>query len=912
MRTTGSRLGRYELLDSLGAGGMGEVFRARDERLAREVALKVLPERFALDVHRRARFEREARLLGSLSHPNIAMLYGLEEVDGVQTLALELVEGETLAERLASLRRTGTKLSIEETFAIAEQIAAALEAAHEQGVVHRDLKPSNIALKSDGSVKVLDFGLAKALEREQEGAGEHPPTVTELGAPGAALGTPAYMSPEQARGLPVDKRTDIWAFGCVLYEMLTGQRAFAGETSTDVIAKVLERQPAFEALSADVPLAVRRLLRRCLEKDPQRRLRDIGDARLELSEARASEEPTELSSVAPARTRRPRPGTVRALALGAAATIAIAIAALLGSPLRWWQTARPSLLAPTAARFYIDTPGLSSDGAVAVHALSPDGSTLVYAAEDAGVAHLYRRRMDELEAQIIPGTEGGRTPFFSPDGQWIGFQADGQIKKVALTGGDPVVICEWRPVAAGATWGGNGVIVWGGVDRSLMQVSSDGGAPSPFDELEEGESNQWAPYFIPGTSALLFVSNRPSESEIHRKMVVERADTHERRVLFDGITPRYLPTGHIAFMRQGSDVLWVVPFDAERLEVAGEAVPALAGVQVAATNGTRFAFASDGTLAYVRGTVDGREARLAWRDRTGRVEPLRDQPQGFPRSPRLSPDGTRLAAFVSAPGENSWNDIWIYDLVGDRLPAKLTVWGGSNVLPSWTPDGTKIAFTYAPWGTSIYKDLPGRDVGLFWAPADGSAQRPELLARDGVPQTWSPDGAELVIAKDTETSKRDLWVVSMGDRTERPLIATRANEDQAALSPDGEWLAYVSDQTGRPEVYVQRYRGGAPTRVSRDGGQQPLWARDGSGLYYQSGLRMMLAPVSVTDADLNVGTPDLLFEGGIMQYGTQYAERTFDVAADGRLIVMEFGEAPAERIEIVQQWARQFARNDAR
>jgi Tol biopolymer transport system component len=907
MRTRGSRLGYYELLDSLGAGGMGEVFLARDTRLGREVALKVLPERFALDTHRRARFEREARLLGSLSHPNIAMLYGLEEVDGVQTLALELVEGETLAEKLASLRRASTRLSIDEALAIAEQVAAALEAAHEQGVVHRDLKPSNIALTPDGSVKVLDFGLAKALEREHEDAGEQPPTVTEIGAPGAALGTPAYMSPEQARGLLVDKRTDIWAFGCVLYEMLAGQRAFAGETSTDVIAKVLERQPLFEALPADVPPVIRRLLRRCLEKDPQRRLRDVGDARLEVAEARLPEL-TESPLAPAARASERRRASARALAAAGAAFV---IAGVVARPLGWWPTSEPALPPPSPARFVIDTPGLPNGNAPG-HVLSPNGSILIYVAEQAGVVRLYRRRMDELEPQPIPGTEGGGQPFFSPDGRWLGFYADGQLKKVALTGGDPIVICECQR-HAGATWGPDGTIVLGELPPyGLMKVSSEGGVPTPFSELQEGEANDWAPTFLPNGSAVLFVSNRPGDREIHRKIVVERTDTHERRELFDGITPHYLPTGYIVFMRQNSDVLWVVPFDAERLEVTGEAVPALAGVRVSAANGTHFAVAQDGTLAYVPGTVHGREARLVWRAKDGRTQPLLDQPLGFPRSPRLSPDGTRLAAYVSPPGENSLNDIWIYDLQGDRPPVKLTVWGGSNLFPVWTPDGTKIAFLSAPWAGATTRNLPNRKVGLSWVPADGSAQSPELLAPDGVPQAWSPDGAELVIARDTEAAGRDLWIFSVADRAERPLIATRYNEDDAALSPDGEWLTYVSDRTGQAEVYVQRYRGGAPTRVSRDGGQQPVWARNGRGLYYQNGARIIFVAVTITGDSLRLGPPEQLFEGGIVPSGMLYADRTFDVAPDGRLVVLDLGAPTVERIVVVQQWAQQLALSGAR
>jgi len=910
MRTAGSRIGRFELLDSLGAGGMGEVFRARDTKLGREIALKVLPEKFTLDAQRRARFEREARLLGSLSHPNIATLFGLEESDGVQMLALELVEGETLAERLASLPRAHARLPLDEAVAIAGQIAAALEAAHERGVVHRDLKPSNVALMPNGTVKVLDFGLAKVLESQQEDAGGHAATVTDLGPPGVTLGTPAYMSPEQARGLPVDKRTDIWAFGCVLFEMLAGQRAFVGETSTDVIAKVLEREPAFEALPADVAPAIGRLLRRCLEKDPRKRLRDIGDARFELTEWQSPGARLETSAVAPVRASRPRRPSARMLGASGAAVV-IALVAIIALPSVQNPAVTVPPQAPVRASFYIDAPGLVEDGSLGVHALSPDGSTLAFVAEDAGIVRLFLRRMDELKPQPIPGTEGAKEVFFSPDGQWLGFHADGQIKKVAISGGDPIAIAEWRPGLAGATWGPDGTIVWGGVPPfSLMQVSSNGGTPTPFSQLDEIESNHWGPDFVADGKAVLFVSNRLSNTVIHRKIAVERTDTHERRVLFDGITPHYLPTGHIAFMRMNSDVVWVVPFDATRLEVTGEAVPAVAGVRVAATNGTRFEVAADGTLAYVPGTVHGREARLVWRDRSGHAEPLLDQQQGFPRSPRLSPDGTRVAAYVSPPGENAWNDIWIYDLEGGGLPVKLTPWGGSNLIPVWTPDGTRIAFTNLPWGGSSTGDLRDRDARMVWVSADGSAESPELLVADGVPQTWTPDGAELVFAKDTQSANSDLWVVSVADHVERPLIATRYNEDQAALSPNGEWLAYVSDQTGRAEVYVQPYRGGAPIRVSRDGGQQPIWAKDGGALYFERARRVVLATVTVTNAGLRIGQPEALYEGEILPFGSQYADRTFDVAPDGRLLAMELGQAKpeTERIVIVQQWARRFLR----
>jgi serine/threonine-protein kinase len=691
--------------------------------------------------------------------------------------------------------------------------------------------------------------------------------------------------------------------------MLAGERAFPGETSPDVIAKVLERQPAFEKLPADVAPTLRRLLRRCLEKDPRRRLRDIGDARLDLAVSSSQETPPETLTVAPAHMNPHRAARTLAL-LGAVA--AIAIAAVLVSPFGSLPTATVSFAPAVPARFYIEAPGLLGDG-VLVHALSPDGTTLVYAAEEAGISRLYRQRLDELERQAITGTEGANQPFFSPDGRWVGFYADGQLKKVALTGGDPVVICERCPPHAGATWGRDGTILRGGIPPApLMQIASEGGMPTPLSQLDEGETNQWAPHFMPDGRAVLFVGNLLGSEENRRKIVVERVDTHERRALFDGITPRFLPTGHIAYMRKNSDALWVVPFDAERLEVTGEAVPVLTGVRVTASNSAHFVVAGDGTLAYVPGTVHGRQARLVWRNPMARVEPLLAQPQGFPRSPRLSSDGTRLAATVSPPGETAWNDIWIYDVGGSGLPVKLTVWGGSNLFPVWTPDGSKIAFVHAPWGISTLADLPNREVGLFWAPADGSAQGPELLVADGVPQAWSPDGAELVIAKGRETSNRDLWVVSVADRSERPLIATRYNEDEAALSPDGAWLAYVSDQTGRAEVYVQRYGGGSPTRVSRDAGHEPRWARDGSALYYQSGRRIMLARFTSTETGLGVGTPEVLFEGGLMPYGTLYSERTFDVAPDGRLIVTELGETEPERIVIVQQWAQQLTRDDAR
>jgi serine/threonine protein kinase/Tol biopolymer transport system component len=876
MRTTGTHLGRYELLDSLGEGGMGEVFRARDTRLGREVALKVLLERFAFDAQRRARFEREAKLLGSLSHPNIATLYGLEETDGVQTLALELVEGETLAERLASLRRARTRLSPNEALAIARQIADALEAAHEQGIVHRDLKPSNIALKPDGAVKVLDFGLAKALEREHEAAGEHTPTVTELGTPGATLGTPAYMSPEQARGMPVDRRTDLWAFGCVVYEMLAGERAFPGETSTDVIAKVLERAPALEALPADVPPAVRRLLRRCLEKDPRRRLDSAAVARLEIDDAIAFPAAESLARAAP------RSGRVTPVASAALASLAI-IAALAV-----WSLMRPVPAVPALpARFAITPPPglpLNVSSLDRDLALSPDGRRLVYRAGGSNTrgSPLVVRAINQLDARPVADVTNAYAPFFSPDSRWIGFFENTEIKKVSIAGGPAITLGHFSGRPLGATWGDDNTITFGtnAPGNHLWRVSADGGEPAALtmpDATRPG-SDHGLPSVLPGGRAVLFTmtADRVDDSEV----AVLDLTTGQRKTLIRGAgDAQYVETGHLLFAAAGA--LRAVRFDPVRLEVLGDPVTVVDQVMTKPTGAANYAVSRAGTLVYIGAGVSEMTAprELLWVDRTGREEPTGAPVRAY-GTPRLSPDGTRVAAEIY--GHNT--DLWIWDLAQKTL-RRLTFDPAGDGMAVWTPDSRQIIFESGRESfSSVYKQA-----------ADGSGTV-HRLSPSAAPQ-WStsitPDGAWVAGFDLLPKSPPHVFFLSSPEAapgvSQSPVEAlaeTRFPGSMADFSPDGRYIAYQSEESGRSEIYVRPFPqvNHGRWQVSTAGGTRPAWAGNGGELFYlDASNALTVVPVGTSGPTLSLGSPAKLFD-------TQYAEpnpsRHYDVSADGQRFLM--------------------------
>jgi serine/threonine protein kinase/Tol biopolymer transport system component len=883
----GARLGPYEIVAPLGAGGMGEVYRARDTRLKRDVAIKVLPEAFAKDLDRLARFQREAELLATLSHPNIAAVYGLEKADpspgsgqaAVTGIVLELVEGETLADLIGR-----GPIAIGDALPIARQIADALDAAHEKGITHRDLKPANIKITPEGNVKVLDFGLAKAAA----GDGSTPdltqsPTVTIAGTrEGVILGTAAYMSPEQARGKPVDTRTDIWAFGCVLYEMLTGRGAFKGDTVSDTIAAILEREPDWQALPpAATPLTG--VLRRCLEKDVKRRLRDIGDVKLLLDDTtRVS--PTTTSLAVPSR---------RAWWIAVAAVLGVivggtAVALLVQSRIRTipQRVGRFELTSSQADPFTADPGGANI-------AIAPDGSRLVYTATRSGVPELVMRRLDQLEASPIAGTDGGSDPFFSPDGQQIGFSTGGELKRVAAEGGTSVTICQVDPTFTGASWGPNNAIVFG-QGFGLFRVSATGGLPEKLAAPDATRDEEYydRPAMLPGGQAILYTVVLRSGQ---RHIAARRLGGGDAITMLEGgFGPQYLPSGHLLYAM--GDRVMAIRFDVTTLQVAGSAVLVQEGVFTKIGGSlANVASAADGTTVYVAGLNTDGSGRPVWVDRRGtHVAPVVEQPLEFPRNPRLSPDGRRLALTV---GPSGLGHIWVYDLGGTAQPVKLT-FQDHNTFPIWSPDGKQI----------VFMSLASSSGHMSSIPADGSAVRPEPLTTSNaprVPMDWSPDGAFVLFLEQTKLS-----LLHVSDGKVRPWLQTPFAEFGGRFSSDGHWVAYASDQSGASEVWVRPFPGpGAPVRVSSDGGHDPVWSRDDKEIFYDNGQKLLSARVASAAPDLRVDAPRVLFEGGFVHDTKDMTIRFFDVAPDGRFLMIEpTGTARAASIIVAQHWDEELKR----
>ena len=716
---SGTKLGQYEILAKIGAGGMGEVYRARDTKLGREVAIKVLPEAFAQNEERLARFEREAKLLASLNHPGIATVHGFETSGEVRFLVMELVEGETLAERIER-----GALSPEDALAIARQMAEGLEAAHEKGIVHRDLKPANVKVTEEGGVKILDFGLAKALEDERpETAESNSPTLTRAATQaGVLLGTAAYMSPEQARGQKVDRRTDIWAFGVVLFEMLTGTRMFSGETVSDVLARVLTAEPDWSTLPATTPPSIRKLLRRCLERKSTERLRDIGDARLEIKEAFSE-----------------RDGEIRPQAAARTPWLAVALAAMLGASLAliWQRSAEPERAERIVRRSTLPlSPEIYATGAIsrdAGMALSLDGKLVVYVGGGETSQQLYLRPLDSLDATPVPGTEGASFPFLSPDAQWVGFRVGHELKKASLVENQPVVTLVANTEGKVATWSASDVIYYtSGADREIHAVAAAGGQPELVTRYEDVESAIL--YYVralPGDRGLLASFARGRRNDW---VALYRAETKTWETLLDhGGHPNYVPTGHIVFLRGGpAATLLAVPFDIARLEVKGSPVPVLEGIF---RQDGSFAFSLQGDLVYVPwGLVS--EQRLVRVSRGGRAEPLTEP--GVYSTPALSPDGKKIA-FRPAGG-----DLWVFDLERSVM-TRLTF--GFATVPglSWTPDGARIVFASNQDGV----------VSPYWIAADGGGEARRLLETSlfTSPHSWSPDGTSLAIQQLTQEQR---------------------------------------------------------------------------------------------------------------------------------------------------------------
>ncbi len=878
MPAPGSRLGRFEIVELLGAGGMGEVYRARDTRLGREVALKLLPEQFLRDTQRLARFERETQVLASLNHPNIAALHEILALEGSHALVLELVEGETLSERIAR-----GALPVPEALGIAAQIATALDAAHERGVVHRDLKPGNVKLRPDGTVKLLDFGLAKVMDPAATPGDPGAVTLTAVEPAGGAriFGSPAYMSPEQARGLPIDKRGDVWAFGCLLYEMLSGTRAFGGDRPSDVIAKVIEREPDFALLPAELPLTIRRLLQRCLQKDGRRRLRDIGDARLELLDAldNPGSEPTATGPTAAwAATYRP---PVRHRVMLAASAVAVAGVAI-------WLLQRGEAPVPPVTRFAITDTTYAGDGM----AISPDGMRIAYVTNQGLVV----RSRDRLETTLVATrnlVEG--TPFFSPDGEWVGFRGWNALRTVPATGGKVATVADRFPAAEG-DWDGEDIFFAG--MTGVFRTPAKGGEPVLLAAPAESEQIV-SVEVLPGRRAILFtviptrsyMSGMAFSLPTARIEALDLASGRRHIVVRGGGHPRYTRTGHLLYVSGGT--LYAVPFDAGELRTKGEAVP------VIVTEGLlNYDVSAEGTLVYQAAHSD-EHRELVWVDRQGNATSLGAPDKSY-IYPRISPDATHVAIDVS---NSEGRDIWMWDLRRSTLE-RFTNDPTGNPLVAWSPDGHDLAFGSERSGVpNAYRQA-----------ADGSGEPERLLASDALqmPISYAPDG-RLLYSVGVPGQQRDIHMMTMkGPHTGVPLIHGPANELWAEVSPDGRWLVYDSDESGQFEVYVRPFPDayqGSRWQISAAGGRQPVWSRDGHELYYRDFSGALMAVPVAAGPDFAPGRPIRLFEGNNYSgAGAQGGGRTYDVAPDGRFLMIRIANQSATPLVVVLNWFEELKR----
>jgi eukaryotic-like serine/threonine-protein kinase len=878
MIAAGTRLGSYELLAQIGAGGMGEVYKAHDTKLGRDVAIKILPEAFAHDAERLARFQREAKMLAALNHPNIATIHGLEQSNGTQYLVMELVSGDTLAERI---KREGA-VPVEEALKIAVQITEALEAAHEKGIIHRDLKPANVKVTPEGKVKVLDFGLAKAFAGDA--ANDNPsnsPTLSMAATMhGVILGTAAYMSPEQARGKAVDKRTDIWALGCVLYEMLTGKQAFNGEDITEILAAVVKTDPDWNRLPESTPSSIRLLLHRCLQKDKTLRLRDSGDACIEIQEALTTPALADPRNVAGSR----RDVWQLPVFVGLAAVVAAAVAGVAV----WNLKPVPATTPRPVTRSVITLPPgeqLAAFDYPAI-ALSPDGSQLAYVAVRSGTRQIYLRSLDSLEARPLVGTEGANTPFFSPDGQWLGFFAGGSLKKISLNGGAALNLVN-GPTPRGATWTTSGTIVFTPNGSSaLQQISEAGGTPQPMTRLDKGEVSHRDAELLPSGKAVLF-----DTTGANPRIAVQSLVSGQRRDLVPGgRSPHFAPSGHLVYV-QGANLM-AVPFDPQRLQITGAAVPVVQGVlRSPVTGGDQYSISATGSLAYVSGTAQSTQT-LTWVSRNGAEQPLAAAGHVY-IYPRLSPDGRRVAVTIA----EQEGQVWLYDLARETL-SRFTFEGNLNQIPVWAPDGKHIAF---------YSTKEGPQ-NLYWQLADGSGGLERLMTSDytDIPRSFSPDGQLLAFAEINPTTGFDIWVLRLSDHKAQPFLRTHFNESAPTFSPDGHWLAYISDESGRYEVYVQPYPGsGGKWQISTEGGTEPVWNPKGGELFYRSGSKMMAVDI-ITQPNFSAGKPRMLFEGSYLF--TPATMPYYDVSADGQRFLMikpneqSSSSSPLNQLVVVHNW----------
>jgi serine/threonine-protein kinase len=878
---------------------MGDVYRALDTNLGREVAIKVLPEAFAHDPERLARFEREAKTLASLNHPNIAAIYGLERAGGLTALVMELVEGPTLADRIAR-----SPIPVDEALPIAKQIAEALEAAHEQGIIHRDLKPANIKLRPDGTVKVLDFGLAKALEPSSVAVGAtQSPTITSpvmMTGVGMLLGTAAYMSPEQTRGKAIDKRSDIWAFGCVLYEMLTGRRAIEGDDVADIFAGVIKGQVAWELLPTTTPPAIRRLLRRCLVKEVRDRLSAAADVRLELNDAILNEVVGEATAAGASSKRN-------VLALIGSAGATAFLCAIIGIVI--FFRAIPPAPPGAVVRFSLGVPASAFAPTIA-----PDGAQLVYVAD----GQLFLRSLSEPQARPLAGTKlGASQPVFSPDGRWVAFYAaqDRTFKKVAVAGGAPVTIAEGGSASPlEISWDG-GRIAYSLLQTGILAVSTDGGEPEIIVPVKPPEVAAH-PQLLEDGATLLFT--HATEGGVGRwdsaEVIIQSLDAPDRRVVFrGGSAARYLTSGHIAYA-VGS-TLFAVPFDLDNRRVSGGPVLVLENL-LRGPNNTGIAYyaaSANGSLVSLptgvgQGNLAIRERLLAIADRDGRVARLPLPPAAY-YHPRVSPDGRQL---LVGTDDGTEAIVWIYDLARGGVLRRLT-FEGRNTSPIWTPDARRVTFN---------SDREG-DLGMFWQPSDGSGPAERLSKPEpGIehrPESWSPDGRTLAFlvtgGGGGGLGQGDIWTLSIeGDRTPQPLVEVPFNQRFVAFAPDGRWFAYVSTEVGgRMQAFVQPFPPtGAKYQITTDGGRTPLWSSNGREIFYdQDGTDRIFTLELITAPTFTIGKPRMLPIERAMLGGPG---RNFDTTPDGKQFVIvlpasdSVGDPARGQLDITLNWFEELKR----
>ncbi|MCH7805236.1 MAG: serine/threonine-protein kinase [Acidobacteria bacterium] len=889
----GKTISHYKVLEKIGQGGMGEVFLAQDTTLDRKVALKFLPEEMQQDSTAKKRFLREAKSAAALDHPYICHIHEVGEVEGKSFISMEYVQGTTLRERL-----TEGPLAVRKALETATEIAEALEEAHKQGIVHRDLKPSNIMLTPQGHVKVMDFGLAKQVTPVE---GQEQEITTALTKQGSTLGTVPYMSPEQVRGQEVDTRSDIFSFGVVLYEMLTGVNPFKGDTSADTSHAILgETPPPLTRYTEDIPVLLQHIVKKMLAKESDRRYQLIHDVRTDLSEL--------LRDIADLSTRQAGIDSFAATARETGAPVAarswpqmvlwsIAVVVTLIAGISIWNLMRPGPLPLTK---FVITPAANAPLANSLNtgvAISLDGRKIVYPAIVDGTTQLYVRDLDNLIATPLPGTEGAVQPFFSPDSRSVAFFTAGKLAKASLTGTPAVTLCDTPPgLRGGGSWGTEDTIVFAANNgRALYRVSARGGEPEVLltPDLDKGES-YWFPHILPGGKAVLFLVWDGGEGH---QIAVVLLETGEKKILIEGGSqPYYASTGHLVYYRPFTGTLMAVRFEREGLEVIGEAIPVQEGIRTNTTGWADWAFSSNGTLVYVPGASDP-ECTLVWVDRKGQEEPLAAK-LPLPTGPQLSPDGARLAITVTDSGNR---DVWIYDL-RRNTPTRLTFEPAFDFTPVWTPDGQRVVFR---------SSREGGQNNLFWKAADGTGQVERLTRSPNgqQPSSFSPDGKRLVFVEQSPETGFDLHVLSMeGEPTSQPLLQTPFTENRPVLSPDGHWIAYQSNESGQAEVYVRPFPNveEGKWRISREGGFSPLWAPNGRELFYRSGDAMIGVTVE-TDPTFRAGSPKVLFTG-------EYYGLSYDISPDGQRFLLikeaEQTEETATRTEliIVQNWFEELKR----